>query len=84
MFGRHNGGGNESARTVRVLFACFLSGRAYLGIILLLFKPDDDDRKILAALDRFIPRPLNWILARKLGTERGIPGPAAGSARRGG
>jgi O-antigen/teichoic acid export membrane protein len=53
-------------RAVRLQFAFLVSGLVYLSIALTLFKPRDDDRKILAALHRFMPRPLPWIIARKL------------------
>jgi len=55
-----------SPRTVRLVFSCFVSGMAYLAITLALFKPQPDDRIILAALHRFLPRPVTWVLSRKL------------------
>jgi O-antigen/teichoic acid export membrane protein len=60
-------------RAVRLIFACVVSGAAYLAISLMLFKPQEDDRRILAAMHRFLPRPLSWMLARKLPAGGGIP-----------
>ncbi len=61
-----------SPRAVRLQFACVLSGLVYLCIALALFKPKEDDRKILAAMHRFLPRPLTWILHRKLSAVKTI------------
>ena len=52
-------------RAVRLWFACGVGGMAYLAVILALFRPTQDDRRILAAMDRFLPRPLAWFLARR-------------------
>jgi O-antigen/teichoic acid export membrane protein len=54
-------------RAVRLMSACALSGLLYLAVVLYLFTPGPDDRLILAALRRFLPGPLNWVIARKLG-----------------
>jgi O-antigen/teichoic acid export membrane protein len=59
-------------RAVRLWFACALGGLAYLALILALFRPREDDRRILEALDRFLPRPVAWYLARKLRTQGGL------------
>lgn len=61
------------ARSVRLWFACAVGGLGYLAVILLLFRPDEDDRRILAALDRFLPRPVAWFLARKLRAGEAAP-----------
>lgn len=61
------------ARAIRLWFACAMGGMAYLILILLMFQPKEDDRRILAALDRFLPRPVAWFLARKLPAEEGLP-----------
>ena len=61
-----------SPRTVRLSFSCFVSGMAYLVIAIVLFNPKEDDRKILKALHKFLPRPLTWIISKKL-TERKLP-----------
>lgn len=53
-------------RAVRLLSACALSGCVYFLLALALFKPSADDRIIMAALRRFLPRPINWMIARKL------------------
>ena len=55
-----------SPRAVRLIFSCFISGMAYLVITLSLFKPQEDDRRILAALHRFLPRPVTWVISKKL------------------
>ena len=60
-------------RAVRLWFACAVGGLAYLGSTLLLFTPKEDDRRILQALDRFLPRPVAWFLARKLRAGNGVP-----------
>jgi len=60
------------ARAVRLWFACAVGGLAYLGLILLMFHPNEDDRRILEALDRFLPRPVAWFLARKLSAGKGL------------
>jgi O-antigen/teichoic acid export membrane protein len=53
-------------RGIRLSFACFISGLLYLILTLALFKPQEDDRRILAALHRFLPRPVTWLIDRKL------------------
>lgn len=53
------------ARAVRLWFACAIGGLAYLALILLMFRPNEDDRRILHAMDRFLPRPVAWYLARR-------------------
>jgi O-antigen/teichoic acid export membrane protein len=53
-------------RAVRLIFACFVSGCFYLTLVLAMFKPQEDDRRIIEALERFLPRPVAWLLARKL------------------
>ncbi|MDB5106949.1 MAG: glycosyl transferase group 1 [Fibrobacteres bacterium] len=60
------------ARAVRLIFACAVSGVAYLTLTLFLFKPKDDDRRILAAMHKFLPRPVSWYLERKLPAGSGI------------
>ncbi len=52
-------------RTVRLAFACAVAGSAYLILVLAWFRPQGDDLKILSAMQRFLPRPLTWILDRK-------------------
>jgi PST family polysaccharide transporter len=59
------------ARAVRLWFACAIGGLAYLILILLMFRPNEDDRRILHAMDRFLPRPVAWYLARRLPATRG-------------
>jgi O-antigen/teichoic acid export membrane protein len=56
-------------RAVRLIFACASAGSVYLGLVLALVKPKEDDRKVLKALDRFLPRPVVWVLERKLAAE---------------
>lgn len=58
-------------RAVRLLAACALSGTLYFALVLALFKPSADDRLILAALRRFLPRPLVWAISLKLGARPG-------------
>jgi O-antigen/teichoic acid export membrane protein len=53
------------ARSVRLWFACSVGGLAYLALTLSMFRPNDDDRRILSAMDRFLPRPVAWYLARR-------------------
>jgi O-antigen/teichoic acid export membrane protein len=53
------------ARAVRLWFACSVGGLVYLVLILFMFRPNEDDRRILSALDRFLPRPVAWYLARR-------------------
>lgn len=53
------------ARSVRLWFACAIGGLAYLGLSLFMFHPNEDDRRILSAMDRFLPRPVAWYLARR-------------------
>ncbi len=60
-------------RSVRLGFAVAISGFAYLILTLILFKPQEDDRRILAAMHRFLPRYVSWFLERKL--------PAGGGTR---
>ncbi len=60
-------------RAVRLIFACTVSGLAYLAMTLVLFKPQEDDRRILAAMHRFLPRSVTWFIDRKL--------PAGGGTR---
>jgi O-antigen/teichoic acid export membrane protein len=60
-------------RAVRLGFACAVAGLVYLFLTLLLFKPQEDDRRILAAMHRFLPRPITWYLARKLPAGTGSP-----------
>jgi O-antigen/teichoic acid export membrane protein len=55
-----------SPRAVRLQFSCLVSGLTYLIFIIAVFQPQDDDHKIIAALHRFLPRPITWILSRKL------------------
>jgi PST family polysaccharide transporter len=64
------------ARAVRLWCACAVGGLAYLVLILLMFRPKEDDRRILAALDRFLPRPVAWFLARKPPAREALPGEA--------
>jgi O-antigen/teichoic acid export membrane protein len=59
-------------RAIRLAFAFFVAGIFYLGLILALFKPQEDDRRILAAVHRFLPRPLTWVLERKLATSKDV------------
>ncbi len=61
------------SRGIRLIFSFLVSGIFYLGFTLALFNPQDDDRRILAAVHRFLPRPLSWVLARKLSAGRGAP-----------
>jgi O-antigen/teichoic acid export membrane protein len=61
------------ARSVRLSFACAVGGAVYLLVTLILFKPQEDDRRILAAMDRFLPRPVAWFLSRKLPAEGAAP-----------
>jgi PST family polysaccharide transporter len=58
-------------RGVRLIFACAVSGLFYLGLTLALFRPKEDDRRILDALHRFLPRPVTWVLERKLRLDEG-------------
>ncbi|MEO6095547.1 MAG: oligosaccharide flippase family protein [Fibrobacteria bacterium] len=60
------------SRAVRLLFACAVSGLAYLVMTLILFKPKEDDRRILAAMHRFLPRSITWFLDRKLPADGGV------------
>jgi PST family polysaccharide transporter len=60
-------------RAVRLMFACAISGIAYLAMGLALFKPQEDDRRILFAMRRFLPGAVNWYLDRKLPVGGGIP-----------
>ena len=60
-------------RAVRLMFACAVSGLAYLVMSLALFKPQEDDRRILSAMRRFLPWPVNWYLDRKLARRRRNP-----------
>ncbi len=53
------------ARSVRLWFASAIGGLAYLALSLCMFRPNEDDRRILSAMDRFLPRPLAWYLARR-------------------
>lgn len=53
-------------RAVRLISACLLSGTLYFAMVLALFKPTADDRLIMAALKRFMPRGVHWLIARKL------------------
>lgn len=53
-------------RTVRLVFACAVSGLLYLAVAFALFRPGPDDRLILAALRRFLPGPVNRLLDWKL------------------
>jgi O-antigen/teichoic acid export membrane protein len=59
-------------RAVRLMFACAVSGLAYLAMGLALFQPQEDDRRILSALRRFLPRPINWYLDRKFPAGGGV------------
>lgn len=59
-------------RAVRLMFACAVSGLAYLAMGLALFKPQEDDRRILSAMRRFLPGPVNWYLDRKLPVGGGV------------
>lgn len=59
-------------RAVRLMFACAVSGLAYLLMGLALFKPREDDRRILSALRRFLPGPVNWYLDRKFQVGGGV------------
>jgi hypothetical protein len=52
-------------RAVRLWFACAVGGLAYLALSLAMFRPNEDDRRILSAMDRFLPRPVAWYLARR-------------------
>ena len=64
-------------RAVRMLAACALSGACYLVLILLLARPDADDRIIFASFRRYLPGPLGRALARKLeagGAAGSLPG----------
>lgn len=54
-----------SPRSVRLLFGLVISGIFYLIISLLLFQPQEDDEKILRALNRFLPPPVKWVLQKK-------------------
>jgi O-antigen/teichoic acid export membrane protein len=60
-------------RAVRLGFACTVSGFIYLLLSLAMFKPQPDDRRILEAMARFLPRPVTWVLARKLPAGEGRP-----------
>lgn len=53
-------------RAVRLSFASAVAGTVYLGLIIAFVRPQEDDRKILKALDRFLPRPVVWVLERKM------------------
>ena len=55
-----------SPRTVRLIFATSISSAFYLTLIFLIFKPKEDDQKILAAIHRIFPRPFKWIIASKI------------------
>ena len=55
-------------RAVRLWFAGLLSGGLYFALVLALFRPTPDDRLILAALKRWMPRPVRWVIDRRIGS----------------
>lgn len=61
-------------RAVRLLTACTVAGAVYFALSLALFRPSEDDRKIMAALKRFLPGPINWIIDRRLRANRSVTG----------
>jgi O-antigen/teichoic acid export membrane protein len=61
-----------SPRTVRLVCSCFISGIIYLALSLVFFKPQEDDRKIIAAFHRFIPRFITLLIARKVATVKSL------------
>lgn len=60
-------------RAVRLISACVISGTLYFAMVLALFKPSPDDRLIMAALKRFMPRAISWMIAHKLRAGRAVP-----------
>lgn len=66
-------------RAVRLISSCALAGAVYFLLSLAMFKPTADDRLILAALKRWLPGAINWMLARKLAGTK-APDAVAGRA----
>jgi len=65
------------ARAVRLWAAGALSGCLYFALVLAWFRPSPDDRLILAALRRWMPGALHWMITRRMGPEEPAV-PAAG------
>lgn len=53
-------------RAVRLMAAGALSGCLYFALVLALFRPTPDDRLILAALRRWMPGAVHWMITRRI------------------